>query len=520
MPQNPNPLFSQSKVKPKAEQSTPTRDVIPWKVLIVDDEPEVHAVTAMVLRDFELNQRPIKLVDAYTAADARAILAKENDFALCLIDVVMETNEAGLDLVKHIRSELKNRNVRLVLRTGQPGYAPEKDVIRDYDINDYKDKTELTDTKLHTLMCSAFRAYDDITRLEQNRTGLEMVIAASATIFEASSLQKFTSAVLIQLMALVNPSSSAVMVKASGFSATEETGEFQILAGFGEFQSLIGTNRKEHLPADVKSLLDRAGREKMSVYEQDHLVLFSQTKQGNLHLLYLQHYQELSIMDQRLMELFCGNVSIAYENHMLQAEIEQTQSEIVCILGEAIENRSKESGNHIYRVAEMTAILAKAHGYNIEEIERIKAAAPLHDVGKVGIPDNILHKPGKLDADEWAIMKTHVEMGYNMLKSSQRKILKYAATIAKEHHEHWDGNGYPHGLVGEKIHILGRIVGLVDVFDALTSVRCYKQAWPIETAVDTIKEQSGKQFDPYVVDLFLQNFSAIQTICEEFVDPA
>lgn len=519
MVKNASPLFAKSIEDHQAELEPAAEDAQPWRVLIVDDEPEVHAVTNMVLRDFELNRRPIELVDAYSAAEARDILAREDDFALCLIDVVMETDEAGLDLVKHIRTNLQNMNVRLVLRTGQPGYAPEKDVIRDYDINDYKDKTELTDTKLHTLMCSALRSYDDIMCLERNRVGLEMVIEASATIFEASSLQTFTSAVLMQIMSLLNLSSNALMIEASGFSATSHTGRFNILAGVGEFQPLIGTNQREQLPNDVKALLALAQQRKESVYEEGRLVLHSETKQGNTHLLYLRHHRDLTHLDQRLIELFCGNVSIAYENHMLQAEIEETQREIVCILGEAIENRSKESGNHIYRVAEMTAILASAHGFSDEETERIKAAAPLHDVGKVGIPDDILHKPGKLDAEEWTVMQTHVDIGYSMLKHSRRKILQYAATIANEHHERWDGNGYPQGLAKDSIHILGRIVALVDVFDALTSTRCYKEAWPIEKAIENLQENSGTQFDPYVVDLFMTNRSSIEAICERYVDP-
>jgi len=191
----------------------------------------------------------------------------------------------------------------------------------------------------------------------------------------------------------------------------------------------------------------------------------------------------------------------------------------VCILGEAIENRSKESGHHIHRVANMTAILAKAYGYSEEETERIRAAAPLHDVGKVATPDDVLHKPGKLSPAEWEIMKQHVDIGYNMLKRSHRKILQYAAIIAHEHHEKWDGSGYPQGLKGDEIHILGRITAMVDVFDALTSVRCYKAAWPIEKALDYIQDQSGKQFDPGVVNLFMENKVPIKAVCEEFSDP-
>lgn len=517
MPLNKSPLFAKSNKK-EASADAEKVALMPWKVLIVDDEPEVHTVTTMVLKDFELKGRSIQIIDAYSGAEAREILQQEGGFALCLIDVVMESDDAGLELVRYIRQDLKDLAVRLVLRTGQPGYAPEKDVIRDYDINDYKDKTELTDIKLHTLMCSAFRAYDDILSLELNRLGLEMVIKATADIFEATSLHKFTSAVLMQLMSLLNLSKDAMMLSVSGFSATEDNKEFEVLAGVGKFDSLIGKNRKDHLPHDEKLLVSKSLAEGGNIYEKDRFVLHSKTDQGNHHLLYIQHNRELTDLDRRLVELFCHNISIAYENHTLRKEIEDTQREIVCILSESIENRSKESGNHIYRVAEMTAVMAKAFGYSDEETARIKAAAPLHDVGKVAIPDAVLHKPGKLDGEEWDVMKTHVDVGYDMLKGSKRKILEYASIIAHEHHERWDGEGYPEKIAGEDIHILGRIVSLVDVFDALTSKRCYKEAWPLDKALDLIKSESGKQFDPHVVDVFIENIDSFLRIKNEFTD--
>lgn len=522
MSENKSPLFknisANSPAQSKPADTLNNSSMPAWKILIVDDEPEVHSVTKMVLKNFTLKGRPIEIFDAYTGQEAKDILSQQGGFALCLIDVVMETDEAGLDLVRYIRNTIKDSSVRLVLRTGQPGYAPEKDVIRDYDINDYKDKTELTDIKLHTLMCSAFRAYDDIISLELNRLGLEMVIKATASIFEASSMQKFTSAVLMQLMSLLNLSKNAIMVSVSGFSATEDTKHFKVLAGVGEYTSLIGSKEKDTLPVQEKAMIERSLAEGGNIYEPGKLVLHSKTDQGNHHLLYLQHHRELTELDKGLIELFCNNVSIAYENHTLRLEIEETQREIVNILSESIENRSKESGNHIYRVAEMTAIMAQAFGYSAEEAERIKAASPLHDVGKVAIPDAVLHKPGKLDANEWEIMQTHVDIGYDMLKNSKRKILKYAAIIAHEHHERWDGDGYPQRLAGEQIHILGRIVSLVDVFDALTSKRCYKEAWPLDKAIDYIKSQSGKQFDPNVVEIFIKNRSEIEKIREFYTD--
>lgn len=170
------------------------------------------------------------------------------------------------------------------------------------------------------------------------------------------------------------------------------------------------------------------------------------------------------------------------------------------------------------RVAEYSKLLALGYGMSEEEAEIVKLAAPLHDVGKVGIPDAILGKPGKLTAEEWEIMKTHAELGYDMLKSSSRRILQAGAVIAKEHHEKWAGGGYPEGKSGEDIHIYGRIVALADVFDALGSDRCYKKAWPMDEILDLLRDERGKHFDPKLVDIFLDNLDEVEAIRAAFPD--
>ena len=189
----------------------------------------------------------------------------------------------------------------------------------------------------------------------------------------------------------------------------------------------------------------------------------------------------------------------------LNNEIEATQREIVFMMGAIAEKRSKETGQHVQRVAEYSLILARLHGLSLEESILIKNASPMHDIGKIGIPDAILNKPGKFTNEEFEIMKTHSEIGYKMLQHSTKSILKAAAILAYQHHERWDGKGYPQGLKGENIHIYGRITAIADVFDALGSERVYKKAWPLEKILKLFKEERGKQFDPSLVDLFLNN---------------
>ncbi len=192
------------------------------------------------------------------------------------------------------------------------------------------------------------------------------------------------------------------------------------------------------------------------------------------------------------------------ESLALQEEIESTQREIILTLAETGEMRSKETGNHVRRVAQYSRIMAESYGLDQKQIDLLKDASPMHDIGKVGIPDSILLKPGKLSDEERLIMQTHTTLGYNNFKNSERELLKAAAIVAAQHHEKWDGTGYPNGLKGEEIHIFGRLTTIADVFDALICKRVYKDPWPVEKIVNLFIEGRGKEFDPEVVDAFMK----------------
>ncbi|GAB1535152.1 HD domain-containing protein [Geovibrio sp. ADMFC3] len=203
---------------------------------------------------------------------------------------------------------------------------------------------------------------------------------------------------------------------------------------------------------------------------------------------------------------------------LMQQEIEWTQKEIIFTMAEAGEMRSKETGHHVKRVAEYSYILAIGCGMNEKEAELLKMASPMHDIGKVAIPDSILLKPGKLTDEEWDVMRSHALMGYNILKHSERKILKAAATVALTHHEKWNGKGYPYGLAGEDIHLFGRITAIADVFDALGSDRVYKKAWELDRILELFREESGQHFDPALVKVFFDNLDKFLEIRETYKD--
>ena len=204
--------------------------------------------------------------------------------------------------------------------------------------------------------------------------------------------------------------------------------------------------------------------------------------------------------------------------YSLNKEIEVTQQEVVFTMGAIGERRSKETGNHVKRVAEYSKLFALYYGLDEKEAEMLKQASPMHDIGKVAIPDAILNKPGRFDDKERGIMNTHVELGYDMLKGSKRPLLKMAAIVAYEHHEKWDGTGYPRGLKGKEIHIYGRITAIADVFDALGSARVYKPAWDDERIFNLFKEERGKHFEPKLVDIFFEHLDQFLEIRDRFKD--
>ena len=199
-------------------------------------------------------------------------------------------------------------------------------------------------------------------------------------------------------------------------------------------------------------------------------------------------------------------------------EIESTQSEVILKMGEIGESRSEETANHVKRVAKYSYLLAELCGLEENECKLLSTASPMHDIGKVSTPDNILKKPGKLTKEEFEEMKKHTTIGYELFASSRGEILKTAAIVAHEHHEKYNGKGYPRGLKGNEIHIYGRITAIVDVFDALGSERVYKKAWELDKITSLLIEEKGEHFDPYLVDLFMENIDKFLEIRDKFKD--
>ncbi|MDR1935563.1 MAG: DUF3369 domain-containing protein [Candidatus Accumulibacter sp.] len=509
-----------------AEEDDPATQVVrskekfskPWKVMIVDDEPEVHTITRLALSGFRFEDRDLEFLSAYSGEKAKALLAEHPDTALVFLDVVMETENAGLDVVRHVRNTLGNTMTRIILRTGQPGQAPERQVILEYDINDYKTKTEFTSRKLFTSVVAGLRAYADLEIIEQNRNGLEQIISASASIFKVQSMERFVQGVLTQLVSLLKLSSNAFCCGSGRFARDNGADRLRILAGIGGYTDYSGRLIEEALPQNILDDIHAATASGKDIFADDHIVLFFLSGGGAGNVIYVDGTRDLSVFDKDLLRIFCSNVAIAFDNITLATELERTQKEVVERIGALAETRSEETGNHVRRVAEYCYMLARAAGLDENEAQTLKEAAPMHDIGKVGIPDSILNKPEKLTREEFEVMKDHSSIGRRLLSGSSSRLLDVSAIIAHEHHERYDGKGYPRGLKGKEINIFGRITAIADVFDALGSPRCYKPEWSIDEVFAYMEEQRGKQFDPDLIDLFLARKEEIMEIRESFKD--
>ncbi len=470
-----------------------------WKILVVDDEVDIRTLTRLNLKGFCFDGRELQILEAASAHEARQVLAEHDDIAVALIDVVMETDDAGLRLVEYIRQELNNKMIRLVIRTGQPGVAPERFVIDNFDIDDYKDKTELTATRLYTTVRSALKAYRDLKTIDLNRIGLSRVLNAAPDLYRISnaSLNGFFEGVLTQIVGLCNLADVSFISTIEGLIATFDGQNVNVMATTGPMAD----------PARFEEIRQRCAEAVTSgnlpeKIRQDGIVIPLAVGPKTVGFVYVEPTRDLSPADLDLLKVMAQQCSSALENLRLHIDLQSAYDNAIDMLAEIAEFKDKTTGQHIHRIDNYTRLVAVELGVPEAEAELFGKASRLHDVGKIGIPDEILRKRGKLTDAEFAIMKGHVSIGASIL--SHDPSLAIAREVALSHHERWDGGGYPTGLPSSNTPLLTRIVSVVDVFDALVSRRPYKEAWSVADAAANIEAAAGTQFDPSVVSAFLK----------------
>lgn len=494
-----------------------------WNILIVDDETDVFRVSELAIGNLEHAGRGVTLTHADSGAVARACLDRQQ-FAVAVVDVVMETDDAGLRVVEHLRNTLDEQQTRIIIRTGQPGTAPEWATVVDHDINGYEDKASATAQRLKTAVLTALRGFDQLQKLERARARLERqnrnlheLVSTLRDLAVQRADESRTQRMLQNLCRMIgrDRATGAALVERRTGSGTDHAVDL-IAAAVGE----LGTadlHSVDALPEPAKSRIRACLDSRDSVFEAEYSCVYTHSVRNRPRAYYIRHHAGREAAED-MVQLFCQNVTDASDASVLSEEVVAAQTEMVLVLSEAVEARSQETGNHVRRVGAYSRVLARELGLPEAEAKTLEIAAPLHDIGKVSIPDSVLMKPSGLTDEEWTLMKTHAEIGRKLLREHPQPVMRAAAIVAGEHHEKWDGSGYPLGLAGEDIHIYGRITAVADVFDAISSDRVYKDAWPLDKCKAHIQSLSGSQFDPAVVEAFNACFDELVEIRDQLAD--
>jgi signal transduction histidine kinase/CheY-like chemotaxis protein len=342
-----------------SEPATPPDGGRAWKVAVIDDDPAVHEGTRFALGDYRLNGQGLEIISAYSAAEGRELMRAHPDVAAVLLDVIMEADDAGLDLVQYIRNELKNETVRIILRTGQPGQAPERRVIVDYDINDYKAKTELTADKLFTSLTAALRSYQQLQRMVDTRRGLEIIIDAASTLYDFKSMQRLAAGVLTQIASLLNVDCAGILVLREGGNIAEG---ISVLACSGCYSRFLGARDANALDGDLRELVDSAFRQRRHDFRDRRSILYIRTGSGREVVVLLEAEKDLSDTDRALVEIFASRLAVAFDNVILYEKLQESNAR----LEERVSQRTRDLTAANRRLAAQWSRLQRANAFKSE----------------------------------------------------------------------------------------------------------------------------------------------------------
>ncbi len=453
-------------------------------ILIIDDiDTNIHTLIEL----FDGKYDVLASLDGQSGLE----ILEEEDIDLILLDINMPLMD-GFEVCKKIKANQKTKDIPVIFITASNNEESIEKAYEvggvDYITKPFKVREVLSRINTHLLLSEKNRVLSQY--LEENVTLLnqyKQVVDESLLVSKTDIKGRITYA-------------NDAFVNISGFSREELVGKPHNIV------------RDRDTPKDVYRQMWETIKNK-NVW---HGEIKNLKKDGSY---YIVQATVMPILNSKgeIVEYISARKDIT-EIYDLKKEIIDTQKEVIFTMGSIGETRSRETGNHVKRVAEYSRLLAFYSGLSEEKVELIADASPMHDIGKVAIPDEVLHKPAKLTDEEFVVMRTHAELGYKMLCHSERPLLKTAALIAFEHHERWDGKGYPNHLKEEEISIEGRITAIADVFDALGSDRVYKKAWKDEEIFSYLKDEKGKQFDPNLIDIFFEHMEEFLEIRRKFVD--
>lgn len=489
----------------------------PVKITDLIDRINKHTKKIEEKREY---QKTLRLLEQYKlAVDESSILSKTD-----IKGVITYVNDTFCNISKYHRDELIGKPHNIVRHPDMPQNVFKnmwKTIKEDKKIWQGKIKNLAKDGSIYIVNTTVVPILnpdgeiDEFIGIRHDITELESYKEVLETKLNSTDLDLKNKMHLVkEYETALNLATSLIRIDNVNHQITFVNDKFLIVSGYQK-DELLGKNFfnivKENKKEEIKNHLE-------TVEEIGQWIGVVECVNKDKKTFYMDFtFKAIKDINNMITE-FMGIGKDVSEIIELHKEIEDTQKDVIFSLGSIGEARSKETGNHVKRVAEYSKLLALLYGLGEAEAELLKIASPMHDIGKIGIPDAILNKPAKFTPEEFEIMKNHAVIGYNMLQGSDRKLLKTSATIAYEHHEKWDGSGYPRGLKGQDIHIYGRITAIADVFDALGSDRCYKKAWELDRILNLFKEEKGRHFDPVLIDLFFENLDKFLAIRDTYTD--
>ena len=494
------------------DHSSAARPFSPWKILIADDDRDVHEATRLALRGIQFRGRALEFIDAYSGTQTLAVLQEHPDTAIVFLDVIMESEDAGLAAARRIR-ENGFKLVRIIVRTGFPGQAPERQVIVDYDIHDYKEKSGLSVQKLFTSVISALRAYADLVALESHRRGL-MSVLESVSWFDFLAVRNYVAGMLAEFSDLARLGSGRIVMIARSSAKPEE--QPVIVASLGDWREPGEPLGVDDLSAETHALVRNSFGQMQAVSGEDGGTWFVRNHGIDL-VVFAAGKDALAQADEVLLEVFLGKVCQAIGSQRAYANIESDRDAVLRGLALRAERWNDHAAVELERLSRLTCAIATRLNTTLvfpEEIDRhfvrvIGIAAMLHDLGNDSIAAVLLAKRSDYDPQERASMQAHVGAGGDALKyflvgTGDSLVLNLAHDIIAAHHERFDGAGYPRGLHGDAIPLAARLVSVADAYVAMTSPRPHRS--PVESSVAraAIKSGAGGCYDPRVVEAFLQ----------------
>ena len=482
----------------------------PWKIMVVDDDADVHDATQLALATVRFRNRGLSFVHAYSAAEACQLLEEHNDVAVMLLDVVMETDDAGLRAIQLIRAA-GHEMVRVVLRTGHPGYVPQQEVVVSYDIHSYLEKASLDFTRLFSALISALRAYDDLLKIEQHRQSV-VTILDTVSWFDFRSLRRYLSRMLAELASIAGIDiENLVLAMRSSQNLVAEPTDAQ--APFVQLVDCItGSPLSDEERTFIAKTFDQGAGGSSPHGSTYHRAAF-----GVELVVFSRDPQAMEQADLTLLEMLLAKIAQALDNHDTFSTILSERDSLMrsfVMQGEQWGGHDAHELESIQTLSRKTAALLRQQLHFTDEIDdwfifSISTACSFHDVGLREVPHRLFESEGALSPEDRALMRHHADAGVELLRERMSGLLgsrlyAMAEAIIHEHHERHDGSGYPAGLSGEAISVAARISGVTDTYVAMTSARPWRPALSPDEAIAYIRAQRDVLFDSRVVDAFLE----------------